>query len=114
MYRERLRTLDLDTLEERRQRGDAIMTWKLLSGHTDINPDVFFTHVNEQLSQSTRHLANKLNLNVKPFKTDLRKNTFSIRVALQWNTLPNSVREAESLNEFKNQYDTHKRYLRNE
>ena len=113
-YSDRLRALRLDTLEERRLRGDAIMTWQLLSGYTDVNPEVFFTHVDTEPSQATRHSSNKLNLNIKKFRTDLRKNTFSIQAALQWNTLPVSVREAESLNMFKNRYDTYRELLKNE
>ena len=113
-YGDRLRSLGLDTLEERRLRGDAIMTWQLLSGHTDVDPGVFFTYVDPEPSQTTRHSSNKLNLKIKNFRTDLRKNTFSIRAAKQWNTLPKSVREAETLNSFKNRYDTYRQLWRNE
>ena len=42
-YAERLRRLNLTTLEERRIRGDMIETYKILTGKEDINPSKFFT-----------------------------------------------------------------------
>ena len=81
------------------------MTWQLLSGYLDMDYRIFFEYVDAEPSQITRQSSNKLNLKIKPFRTELRRHTFSQRAALQWNTLPNFVRESRELNEFKNRYD---------
>ena len=43
---------------------------------------------------------------VKPkVKYKLRENYYSVRVVKKWNQLPQKVREAKTINSFKNMYD---------
>ena len=42
-YTERLKALDLPSLEYRRKRGDMIMYYKLMTGKVEINRDELFT-----------------------------------------------------------------------
>ena len=44
-------------------------------------------------------------LNYLPKKRNLIKNAFPLRVAEPWNSLPNSVMQARSINSFKNHLD---------
>ena len=44
---------------------------------------------------------------VRPNALDVRRNFFSNRVVAPWNSLPNSVKFAQSVNSFKNLYDDH-------
>ena len=108
-YTERLEHLNLPTLEERRTRGDLIMVWQLLTHYVDIDLKIFSDFVDPEPSQHTRHSSNKLNLKINPFRTEIRKNSFSIRAAKTWNELPIEIREARTLNSFKNKYDDHKK-----
>ena len=41
-YSNRLRALDLPSLEYRRKRGDMILTFKLLNGFMDTDPSLLF------------------------------------------------------------------------
>ena len=41
-YEDRLRQLNLPTLEERRKRGDLIETFKILKQHDQVDPHNFF------------------------------------------------------------------------
>ena len=48
-------------------------------------------------------------LNVKQFNSNVRKNSFSVRVINPWNSLPDYAKESKILNIFKNSYDDHVR-----
>ena len=57
----------------------------------------------------TRHSASPWNIH-KPDTTDsneVRLNFFSVRVVDKWNDLPESVKSSTSINNFKNNYDSH-------
>ena len=101
-YEERLRRLNLTTLEERRIRGDMIETYKLLSGKEDINPDKFFTKARVRGDLDLRH-------NMKLYKPrpnkDGRKFFVTHRVIEPWNLLSKDVVEVEKTSSFKKKYD---------
>ena len=40
---------------------------------------------------------------------EMRKNFFTVRVVKLWNELPDNVKEAKSVNQFKNMYDKWKK-----
>ena len=104
-YMERLAELDLTTLEERRQRGDMIQTWKILHGHDDVKEETWFTRKNRVSTVNTRLNSSPFNLELKRAKSELRNNSFSIRVVNSWNSLPDLVKGSTTLNSFKNSYD---------
>ena len=66
----------INTLEERRVRGDLIEAFKLLKGIAKLD-----------------------------YSLDVRKNFFSNRVVDAWNELPQYVVDAETLNSFKARLD---------
>ena len=101
-YPERLRQLGLPSLHYRRRRGDMVTVYQLLHGGIDTPPDLFLTR-NE--SDRTRGHGWKL---CKPRAvTFARRNSFSIHIVNDWNSLPESVVSAESLNAFKARLDRH-------
>ena len=99
-YEQRLAELKMIPVEERLQRGNLIETFKILSGHTRINPRQFFTRRDEA---STRgHLCKLKKLRAKTYA---RTKFFSHRVINAWNRLPSEVVIASSTNSFKNRLD---------
>lgn len=105
-YQERLRTLGLPSLYYRRRRGDMVTVYQLLHGGIDVPPERFLTR-NE--SESTRGHSWKLR---KPrAETLTRRNVFSTRIVNDWNSLPESVVSAETVNGFKTQLDRHWRNI---
>ena len=86
--------------------------YKMLSGLEDTDSKRFFDLVDLEPTRVTRHTTNQLNLKQGSFQTELRKHAFAIRVPKMWNELPNQVREARTLNLFKNRYDDHWRQAR--
>jgi hypothetical protein len=98
-YVDRLKKLKLPTLEYRRNRGDIIQVYKIFHGIDNLNPDIFF-------QRNTTNLRGHSFKLFKPrVKGDLRKYSFSVRVVDSWNSLPDELVTADSLNIFKNKLD---------
>ena len=112
-YEEKLKLLNLPSLKQRRVRGDLIETFKLIHGIENVDSSKFFTRAAGMHSHATRQStvitdgqsAASLDLVRKPYKLELRGNFFSQRVINPWNSLPWSVKQSHSVNEFKNNYD---------
>jgi len=85
-YHQRLRILELDSLELRRVRAELLFTYKLMFGLIDASlHDFFVPHFNE----AKRGHIYKLYL--PACKTNIRSNSFNYRVIQKWNSLPNSI-----------------------
>ena len=99
-YIERLKYLKLYSLKGRRLRGDLVQAYKIFQGHDQVKHDKMF-------SLSTYHGTRNQGLKIskKYSRTDIRKFTFSNRIVDQWNTLPLEVKQAPSINTFKNRID---------
>ena len=100
-YPDRLRTLRLPSLVYRRARGDMIETYKFLHNVYDLN--------NEWLRRdhSTRTRGHSLKLEKRRCQTTMRQHCFSNRVIDNWNSLPESIISAPTVNSFKSKLDQH-------
>src|SRR5215469_6813345 len=72
-YEDRLRILNLTTLEQRRVRGDLIETFKILKGKVKVDAGVFF-HLYQHAHGLRGH---RMKLSVQRCKTNLKKFSFS-------------------------------------
>ena len=106
-YHEPLKEVGLTTLEDRRKRGDMIEVWKVVHNKEDVETSTWLTMTGDRGVQRTRQTNDQFHIQLPQFKSDLRKNFWSIRVVENWNALPAELRAAESINSFKNQYDEH-------
>ena len=104
VYKDRLKELGLQSLQDRRVRGDMIQVWKILHSHDNLDKKDFFQPVNQN-HQLTRLRAGNLNLQKQRANTDIRKFSFSVRVTDNWNVLPSTLKEAGNINIFKRLYD---------
>ena len=112
-YQDKLKTVGLTTLCDRRIRGDMLETFKILKGIDDVDYHTWFRKVDEQ-HQRTRQavsvsddgtLTGTLNLKKPNAKLDVRKHFFSCRVVDCWNSLPDYIKNAEDVLQFKARYD---------
>ena len=85
-YEERLKLLKLTTLERRRQRGDLIEVYKILTGKEDIDSSCLFQLASQDLNLRGHHLK----LYKKPCHLNVRQYYFSQRIVNSWNSLPKS------------------------
>lgn len=101
-YAERLRKLSLPTLAYRRLRGDMIELFKMVHGinKTEACPKLEF-------STFIKTRGHSYKLFKRPCVSNIRKNFFTYRVVDSWNSLPNEVVTAPSINSFKNRLDRH-------
>ncbi len=104
-YPERLQTLQLPTLAYRRTRGDMIETYKILHNLYDHNcSNMLKLHSSFYVRETRGH---KLKLYHEHSRLKKRKHSFPNRVVSLWNSLPEKVALAPTLNQFKNEYDSH-------
>ena len=112
-YADKLKSVGLTTLCERRTRGDMLQTFKIMKGIDDVDYHTWFTKVSE-CHQRTRQAfdilrdgstVENLNLMKPKARLDVRKNFFSCRVVNPWNNLPSDIKCAGSVQNFKEKYD---------
>jgi len=99
-YIERLKQLRLPTLKYRRLRGDMIEVFKLVHNYYDADAAVKL-HFNT--ASVTR--GNRYKLKKSACHYNLRKYSFFPRIVNVWNSLPDEVVEADTINTFKNRLD---------
>ena len=103
-YEEKLKELNLQTLEDRRKRADMIQTFKIVNGFDNVDKSTWFKFVGLR-EQVTRLNQDGLNLAKPIARLEIRKHFFSHRVIDLWNTLPHDVKHAKNTLQFKQLFD---------
>jgi len=98
-YEERLKRLNLPTLEERRIRGDMIMMYKCVTGKEEIDKEDYI------IRESRRSRGHTHKLQKTRGDKDVKKFSFPNRAIERWNQLPDKVVCAKSIHKFKEMYD---------
>ena len=106
-YLDRLRILDLTTLETRFVRADLIEVYKIFNGLNSLDPPrrYFVRDVGVTRRHSFKLFKKRVSLDVGRYK-------FGNRVCKVWNLLTEDVVSAGSLNTFKARLDHHLRNVR--
>ena len=99
-YEERLKRTKLYSLEQRRIRGDMILTYRIMTGDIKIKPCDMFS-----LDHSTRTRGHNMRIAPKLSNGQVRQSFFSQRVGTIWNKLPVNIVNSVSVAQFKEQYD---------
>ena len=108
-YEERLEHLKLYKLSDRRCRGDMIYVFKMLKYMVNIDYNNYF-NISEN-PHNTRGHHMKISLGKNP-TINTRRNYFTNRIVVPWNSLPAEVVESNNLNEFKKKYDEHREEIK--
>lgn len=99
-YIERLKFFNLPTLKYRRLRGDMIEVYKILTGNYDKDSCLKLT-----TSHLTFTRGNCYKLENARSRYDIRKYFFTNRVVNTWNSLPDIVVTANTVDCFKDRLD---------
>jgi len=97
---ERLRCLNLWTLEERRIRADLIEVYKMINGISSVKFESFF-----EFDSYSRTRGHSYTLKKNRFNRELRQQFFTERIVNIWNILDEQTVTASSLNCFKRNLD---------
>jgi hypothetical protein len=101
-YEDRLKELDMLSLQSRRTLYDLVETFKIIRGFADVKYTTWFTLVGDNPARVTRQNSDPLNI-VRPNpRNEIRKAFFSFRVVDAWNALPSECKHARSIAMFKN------------
>ena len=106
-YEERLAEVNMTTLEKRRERGDLITMYRIMTAKDDVDPSHWFQTLAAQSGPGTRQSSGLHNVLPQRSQGDVRRNFFSQRVVSSWNSLPDRVKGAGTVNCFKNRLDEH-------
>ena len=99
-YEERLRRLNLPTLEERRERGDMITMYKIVNGMDILDrEDLIKISSNRQLRGHPKKIHKDSCMG------DVKKYSFPYRGIDKWNKLSREVVCAESVSQMKDKLD---------
>ena len=99
-YEDRLRRLNLPSLMYRRLRGDLIEVHKFVRGLYKVSTKNYFERNEEERTRGHRFKLKK-----QAAHLEIRKHFFGLRVVDAWNSLPEYIVEAETLNSFKRQLE---------
>jgi hypothetical protein len=97
-YEERCAELGLESLQERRVRQEDMALVHKYMTRQDQN---LFIRSGGNGGARTRTAAGVDGLAVQFARTDVRKNSFTVRAVEQWNSLPNSLRAERKPESFK-------------
>ncbi|KAK8391412.1 hypothetical protein O3P69_017179 [Scylla paramamosain] len=99
LEKDRLKELNLFSLETRRLRGQLIEVFKILRNFDNVDYRCLF-----QLSKG--HIRNNgYKFELKRYNRDLCGNLFSYKICSHWNALPSDVVNSDSVEQFKTRLD---------
>ena len=107
-YEERLKLLNLPSLEHRRRRGAVIDVYKFITGCFD--PKVTRGMFQES---ERKHRGNQFQLKTCRSRLEIRRNFFTARVIKDWNELPNEVTISSDTTQFKKRLDQYWKEIEN-
>ena len=109
-YEDKLLEAGMITLEQRRERGDLIHMYRIMTGKDDVPLSTWFQKMSDrEVGVNNRTVTGYLNVEPPTIGgSDVRKNFVSQRVVASWNSLPNNIKKSTSVNMFKNSLDEFK------
>ena len=102
-YEDRLKRLGLESLEDRRIRGDLIQLYKYVKGFDKTDIQNWIVMDNQEMTRR----AHDYKLRFLACDSDLKRTAFPNRVIQKWNRLPERVVCANTISKFKEEYDVY-------
>ena len=106
-YIEKLAQIELLTLEDRRIYLDMIEVYKMINGPSKLNQSDFFELQCDHPRRGLRSNDCPVNIIIKRYNLDIRRNFFTARTPEYWNKLPTELKLIGSLMAFKKGLKTH-------
>ena len=107
-YEDKCKELGLDTLECRRNKQDLLQAYKIFKGKDKVDPDQLLTRVGTApTTRATRFTADPMNIVEERSRLDIRKYSYAVRVASEWNKLKPDTKTSQTVPIFKNALKNH-------
>jgi hypothetical protein len=90
-YISRCKELGIQTLESRRLEQDFGLVYRYMTGSGNLRSEVLIEKIEEREGLRTRLAAGTNNLKLPPARTEIRRNSFAVRVVTDWNSLPDHI-----------------------
>ena len=90
----------------RRNRGDMIEVYKMISGKYD-STVCDFIKLRSDFTTRDHGRGHSMKIFTQRSRLNARKHSFTVRIANLWNSLPGNVVESGTVNTFKNRLDRH-------
>ena len=100
-YEEKCKELGLETLEQRRVKQDILQAYKILNGVDKVDPDRLFNLTGPVSGRLTRFTADPNNILEDRSRLEIRKHSYAVRTASQWNKLEADMKNSCSVNVLK-------------
>jgi hypothetical protein len=97
-YEERLKELNMTTLEERRHQADMQLMYSLCHGKQGLDRSEWFRPPTAAAAR-TRRLADPLNVGPNSGRLEIRRNFFTVRAGEPWNRVPPGIKRRRALSE---------------
>ena len=107
-YQDKLKEVGLTSLEDRRDRGDMIQTFRIIHGLDSVEAGTWFQMAGDRAREgavNTRQSRDITRLVEGESNYENRRHFFSQRVPSRWNSLPESTRQQTTVLGFKAAYD---------
>ena len=112
-YEEKLKDAGLTTLENRRERGDALEAFKTINGFNHVDKNKWFKFESEEARPTRSNTTITAEgakrrpdvIRGESARLEVRKNFYNVRISKKWNDIPDEVKTQKSVNAFKNAYD---------
>ena len=101
-YEERLRSLDLFSIEGRILRADLIKIWKIFNSDIETGLESIFERHSHRATR-----GHQCKLSIPRCRTELRRKFFNVRRVEEWNNLPQTLVSARTVESFKRGLDCH-------
>ncbi len=101
-YEVRLARLNLFSLEKRRLRGKSIECFEILKAFTNVDARKTFS-----IDNASRTRKKRVKVRCKQVQLDGKKFFFTNDVVREWNKLPPSAVQCDTINSFKNKLNHH-------
>jgi hypothetical protein len=106
-YEDRLKELNLTTLEERRHQADMLLMYKICTGKDGMAKEDWFSPAPAAAAR-TRLNADPLNVRPNHGRLDVRRHFFTVRAGEPWNEIPGQIKRAATVAAFKKAYSAHR------
>jgi hypothetical protein len=111
-YEDRLRELEMTTLEERRHQADMLQMFKIMRGDGQQNPaDLFRPPAAADAAARTRQHAEPLNVRPNHGRLEISRHSFAVRAGEPWNEVPGCIKRARTAAAFKRAYVLHRKEM---